>query len=183
MSRDKERNDRWLRRLVLILCAYCVIGLLIEAAVPHLLPETAFTTYVGGAARSGVFVIWLYLVLRIVGIVRGIYGPDSDRYLTLTPLRLIFLQVAAAYLLAAFCFAVLYLFIMRRDTSAFSVDLDLANAIYFSIVTMTTTGYGDISPKSGWAKTAVCVQILFGVFYNVLFFSIFAGLAGRKRVG
>jgi hypothetical protein len=46
---------------------------------------------------------------------------------------------------------------------------------------MTTTGYGDISPRSGWAKFAVSVQILFGFLYNVLFFSIFAGLAGRGR--
>jgi hypothetical protein len=31
------------------------------------------------------------------------------------------------------------------------------------------------------AKFIVCIQILFGFLYNVLFFSIFAGLAGRKR--
>ena len=49
------------------------------------------------------------------------------------------------------------------------------------LVTLTTTGYGDISPRSGWAKFAVSVQILFGFLYNVLFFSIFAGLAGRRR--
>ncbi len=55
--------------------------------------------------------------------------------------------------------------------------------MYFSVVTMTTTGFGDIVPKSGLAKLVVCVQILFGFLYNVLFFSIFAGLAGRKRAG
>ena len=69
----------------------------------------------------------------------------------------------------------------RRDANAFSAELDLGDALYFSIVSMTTTGYGDISPKSGWAKFIVCLQILFGFLYNVLFFSIFAGLAGRKR--
>ena len=56
-------------------------------------------------------------------------------------------------------------------------------AMWWCMVTMTTTGYGDIIPKSGLAKLVVCVQILFGFLYNVLFFSIFAGLAGRKRAG
>jgi hypothetical protein len=46
---------------------------------------------------------------------------------------------------------------------------------------MTTTGYGDISPKSRWARFLVSIQILFGFFYNVLFFSIFAGLAGTQE--
>ena len=46
---------------------------------------------------------------------------------------------------------------------------------------MTTTGYGDIVPQSGWAKFVVSVQIIFGFLYTVLFFSIFAGLAGRRR--
>ena len=93
-----------------------------------------------------------------------------------------FLDVTAAFMLAAFCFAVLYLYIVRiQGPGAFSADLHLGEALYFSIVTMTTTGYGDISPRSGLAKFVVGVQILFGFLYTVLFFSIFAGLAGRGR--
>jgi hypothetical protein len=91
------------------------------------------------------------------------------------------LDVTAAYVLAAFCFSVLYVYLVRQDANAFSSELSLGNALYFSIVTMTTTGYGDISPKSGSARFVVCLQILFGFLYNVLFFSIFAGLAGRRR--
>ena len=78
----------------------------------------------------------------------------------------------------------LYVYIARlQGPAAFSGDLTLGEALYFSIVTMTTTGYGDISPKSGLAKFLVSVQILFGFLYNVLFFSIFASFAGRKRPG
>jgi Ion channel len=73
--------------------------------------------------------------------------------------------------------------VRMQGPDAFSANLNLGDALYFSIVTMTTTGYGDISPKSGWAKFAVSVQILFGFLYNVLFFSIFAGFVGRKRSG
>ena len=172
---------RWFQRIGRVIVAYSVLGLLVEAAVPRLLPENVLTTYVGEAARVGVFAIWFFLIWRIVGTIQGIYGSQSVRYLERTPIWRILLDVIGAYGLAAFCFAVLYIYIVRRDAGAFSVVLSLGNALYFSIVTMTTTGYGDISPISGLAKFAVCVQILFGFLYNVLFFSIFAGLAGRRR--
>lgn len=177
----KSRMGRWLRMIGPFLIGYSILGLLIEAAVPQYLPENGLTISAGESAKAGVFVIWIYLIWRIFGSIRGIYGPDSARYLDRTPVWRILLEVTAAYVLAAFCFSVLYVYLVRRDANAFSAELNLGNALYFSIVSMTTTGYGDISPKSGVAKFVVCVQILFGFLYNVLFFSIFAGLAGRRR--
>lgn len=177
----KSRMGRWLRIIGPILIAYSVLGLLVEAAVPRFLPENGLTISIGEAAKAGVFAIWIYLVWRIVGSIQGIYGSNSAGYLERTPVWSILLDVTAAYILAAFCFAVLYVYLVRQDANAFSTELNLGNALYFSIVSMTTTGYGDISPKSGLAKFIVCIQILFGFLYNVLFFSIFAGLAGRKR--
>jgi hypothetical protein len=179
--RKRRRLAIWLRVIRSIVVGYCIFGLLVEASVPHLLPENAFTAYVGEAARAGVFIIWFYLIWRIASAIRGIYGPKSALYLEFTPAWRIILDVTAAFLLAAFCFAVIYLYIVRLEgPGAFSAELNLGEALYFSIVTMTTTGYGDISPKSGLAKFAVSVQILFGFLYTVLFFSIFAGLAGRR---
>ena len=176
------RFVRGLRIIVPVVVAYCVFGLLVEAAVPRFLPENAFTTYVGEAAKAGIFAIWFYLIWRIGISIQGIYGPRSALYLEFTPVWRIVLDVTAAFLLAAFCFAVVYVYIARVEgPGAFSSDLNLGDALYFSIVTMTTTGYGDIAPKSGWAKFVVSVQIIFGFLYTVLFFSIFAGLAGRRR--
>jgi hypothetical protein len=183
MNVGKDASRSWSRILILTLFAYSVFGLLIEAATPHLLPQTAFTKYVGGAANAGVFAVWFYLAWRIFSALRGIYGPDGARYFERTSIGRIIFQVTAAYILAAFCFAVLYVYIGRQDPGAFSDRLKLGDAFYFSLVTMTTAGYGDILPKSGLARAVVCVQILFGVLYNVLFFSIFAGLAGRRREG
>ncbi len=178
-----SRPIRWFRIIGPVVIGYCIFGLLVQASVPHILPDNALTSYVGEAARAGVFAVWFYLIWRIISTIRGIYGADSVHYLERTPLWRILLDITAAFVLAAFCFSVLYLYIVRQDNGAFSADLKLADAMYFSIVTMTTTGYGDIIPKSGLAKFVVCVQILFGFLYNVLFFSIFAGLAGRKRAG
>lgn len=181
MRHEDRRLARWLRVIGPAIIAYSVVGLLVDAAIPQLIPANALTLSVGEAAKAGVFAIWIYLIWRIFGTIRGIYGPDSAGYLDRTPVWRILLDVLAAYGLAAFCFSVLYVYIARRNAGAFSTELNLGDALYFSIVSMTTTGYGDISPKSGLAKMAVCAQILFGFLYNVLFFSIFAGLAGRRR--
>jgi hypothetical protein len=182
MSKSTHASWRyWSRILVLAIIVYVIAGLLVDLAVPGLLPENAFTDSFADSAKAGAFAIWLYLILRIFKTIKGIYGPESIFYLERTPIWRILLEVMTAYSLAIFCFSVLYVYVVRRDEAAFSEVLKLSDAIYFSVVTMTTTGYGDISPKSGLARTLVCIQILFGVLYNILFFSIFAGLAGRIR--
>ena len=182
MSNSMSNRFRyWSRIIGPLVIVYTVCGLLADLAVPHLLPENALTASISESAKAGAFVIWFYLVWRIVNTIQGIYGRDSDHYLEMTPIWRILLDVLSAYSLAILCFSVLYVYVVRRNSGAFSEVLKLSNAIYFSILTMTTVGYGDISPKSGWARFLVSTQVLFGFFYNVLFFSIFAGLAGRRR--
>jgi hypothetical protein len=169
------------RTVGLLIVAYSVVGLVVDLAVPDIFPRNSFTASVGESAKACAFAIWFYLLWQIFNTIRGIYGPDSVHYLEQTPIWRILLDVAAAYAVAIVCFSVLYVYVVRRDPDAFSEVLRLGNAVYFSVVTMTTTGYGDISPRSGAARFLVSIQILFGFFYNVLFFSIFAGLAGRRR--
>lgn len=175
------RRRYWARILGLAIIVCVVAGLLVDLAVPSLLPYNALTVSVADSAKAGAFAIWLFLIRRIFKAIKGIYGPESTKYLELAPIWRILLEVTTAYCLAIFCFSVLYVYLVRRDEAAFSEVLKLGDAVYFSVVTMTTTGYGDISPKSGLARAVVCIQILFGFFYNILFFSIFAGLAGRRR--
>ena len=171
----------WPRLVGLAIILYVVAGLLVDMAIPGLLPNNALTVSIADSAKAGAFAIWFYLISRIFRALKGIYGPQSINYLERTPIWRILSEVMTAYALAIFCFSVLYVYVVRRDETAFSEVLKLGDAVYFSIVTMTTTGYGDISPKSGLARTLVCIQILFGFLYNILFFSIFAGLAGRTR--
>jgi hypothetical protein len=132
--RKRRQRPRWFRIIQSIVVGYCIFGLLVEASVPHLLPENAFTTYVGEAARAGVFAIWFYLIWRIADAISGIYGPKSALYLEFTPAWRIVLDVTAAFLLAAFCFAVIYLYIVRLQ------------------------GPGAFPPNSIWARRSISVS-------------------------
>ncbi len=55
--------------------------------------------------------------------------------------------------------------------------LNFADALYFSIVTLSTIGYGDITPTSGIARLIVVAEILFGV---VLLLFAFAEIASYE---
>jgi hypothetical protein len=52
--------------------------------------------------------------------------------------------------------------------------------VYFSIVTMATVGFGEITPQTDWARAVVSMEIVLGVAYQVFFFSIVASLV-RER--
>jgi voltage-gated potassium channel len=53
--------------------------------------------------------------------------------------------------------------------------------LYFSFVTMTTLGYGDISPISGSARVLAYMQAVFGQFYvAILVAGLVSGYISRK---
>jgi hypothetical protein len=76
------------------------------------------------------------------------------------------------YLLFGMMFAFLYSALLTLHPEAFSggildnESLDVAQSmIYYSFVTMTTLGYGDITPKIQVAATLAYVQALIGQLY------------------
>jgi voltage-gated potassium channel Kch len=60
-------------------------------------------------------------------------------------------------------FAVLYLNQSAQDPAAFTEHLGRTDALYFTMTTLTTIGYGDIAALTGTARVAVMVQMLFNV--------------------
>ena len=51
---------------------------------------------------------------------------------------------------------------------ASSHSMDRFNALYFSFITLSTVGYGDIIPLSGAARMLAMVEAVFGMFYVTL---------------
>ena len=93
-----------------------------------------------------------------------------------------------AYLLIGFLFSSLYGFVALLDENAFSVSEKIQETwaagdhsdnggilTYFSFVTMTTLGYGDLSPVSSSARTLAWIQALVGQLYLAI---TIAGLVG-----
>ncbi|WP_123713126.1 potassium channel family protein [Sinobacterium caligoides] len=77
----------------------------------------------------------------------------------------------AIFLLVGLIWAVFYLLIMEASPDAFngleqnSWVANFSDAAYFSFVTLTTLGYGDISPATDFARVVVYLEAIFGVFY------------------
>ena len=98
-------------------------------------------------------------------------------------------SVAATYAVTCVSFGLIYLVISDFDPEAFSLParsrtpMSLGTAIYFSVVTITTTGYGDIAPASALARAAACWEIVTGVLYQVFVFSLAASQFSAPRAG
>jgi voltage-gated potassium channel Kch len=50
-------------------------------------------------------------------------------------------------------------------------DTIVPRLVYFSMVTLTTLGYGDITPVHPYARSLVMLESLFGVLYPVILIS------------
>lgn len=82
-------------------------------------------------------------------------------------------SVLIMYVGVSFLFAGLYRWVDKLMESPFSKPLSSTiDAMYFSVVTITTLGYGDITPNSAVSKLLVMVESILGV----LFLAIMVGL-------
>ncbi len=82
----------------------------------------------------------------------------------------------AIYLLIALMFTTVHRHISLNDAEAYSetvnglpVHFTWSNALYYSFSSITTLGFGDIVPKSPWARAATIVEVVCGVFVTVIF--------------
>jgi len=50
----------------------------------------------------------------------------------------------------------------------------IKSSVYFSFVTFTTLGLGDIHPENDWGRTLICCEAVIGAFLIALFVVVFA---------
>jgi hypothetical protein len=87
------------------------------------------------------------------------------------------------YLLIGLTWAFLYYFTALVMPSAFNglspdPDLRFLNLLYFSFVTLTTLGYGDVTPATPFARALAYLQAVTGTMYMAL---LVASLIGSFR--
>lgn len=86
------------------------------------------------------------------------------------------------YLLMGLIWAMMYLFIAQAVPGAFNGIEQMiwyhnfADVAYYSFVTLTTLGYGDISPVAPVAKFLVYMEAVVGVFYMAVLVASLVGI-------
>lgn len=93
------------------------------------------------------------------------------------------------YILLGLVWAIIYLFLIQLDPHAFSGiesaggswQNDFSRVAYYSFVTLTTLGYGDVLPISHLAQFFVSMEAVIGVFYMAIIVSSLVSL-GISRI-
>lgn len=88
----------------------------------------------------------------------------------------------AVYLLAAFLWAALYTLLDHINPGSFLANTargsstDFYDMLYFSFTTLTSTGYGDLTPATRRAESLAILEQVAGVFYVAVLIARLAGL-------
>jgi voltage-gated potassium channel len=140
------------RRRVLVRSGMRVLGialgmLLLYALVP--VPGTS-----GAVALLGMVAGLLFFVVLVGWQLRAIVRAEH-------PVLRAVEVVAFALPMLVVIFAFTFLTISRADPQSFSEPLGRVDAMYFTVSTVATVGFGDITPASAGARIVVTFQMLF----------------------
>ena len=147
------RAPRWVR----VLASVALVAVAILAVI-DILVEVSPQTLAAAFAASGL----LYLLAPIV-VVQDIATRRSVERETV-------LGAIAGYLLVGMFFAFVYRAIGIVQPTPFfgaSGDGDTAQVLFFSFVTLTTTGYGDLVPTSNPGQTLAVLEAVLGQLFLV----------------
>ena len=138
---------------MLVALAMIVTGAILRIRSPSILDLNLFA---GAWLIVGVTLAW--------AVARSIFAPGRVTYHRVVGAVLLYLTVAII-------FAALYTFLGTLDPKAF-VGLLVQDSpklatqlIYFSFTTLTTTGYGDVSPVHPIARSLCNLEAIFGQLY------------------
>ncbi len=94
------------------------------------------------------------------------------------------MAAASEYIMIGILFSFIYALIEAVHPGSFSLPhrkLDRSSFLYFSFVTLTTTGYGDIVPVSLKARTFATLEQITGQLYMALTVARLVGLYAVKK--
>jgi predicted permease len=85
------------------------------------------------------------------------------------------ISAISGYILVGMAFGILFYSLELIKPGNFTNELDYFKAIYFSFATISTLGYGDISPITQEGRSLVIIATLIGQFYMVIIMGIIVG--------
>jgi len=89
-----------------------------------------------------------------------------------------------AYIEFAMVFAFAYMSVARIDGGEFfanGIAGQMSDFTYFSVVTITTLGYGDLTPATDLGRSLAMIETLFGQIFLVVLVAFLVGRLGHKR--
>jgi len=116
----------------------------------------------------------IYAVFLLVAIVLMIYKMFSATEVTGDTI----MGGISVYLLLGLLWAILYNIIYMLDPVAFHLSdhTGRTSLFYFSFITLTTVGFGDIYPINKFAMSLVTLEVVTGQMYLAIFISRLVGL-------
>lgn len=133
--------------------------------------------------RATGIIFLIFLVLQIVLVMRYLLmkGPITADKLH---------GALAGYIMLALLWAFVYALLDSVDRGSFSLGKTSAepsniffSLLYFSFSTLTTVGFGDITPVSDEARSLVMIEQVTGVFFVAVLIARLAGLYPRREAG
>ena len=145
---------------------------LVVIAVAGLVTDSQKASALAIAVMSGILIILLPW-----SIVRGIVEQTEINVRTIA-------GALCIYLLAGLFFAFLYMTIdVVTGNNFFAQDVPYHpfDFIYFSFITMTTVGYGDLTAAGDTGRMLAVLEALIGQIYLVTIVALLVGNMGRQR--
>jgi hypothetical protein len=177
--------------VVLVLCVRIVGVGPRRAVLGWMLAGVAIATnaaYVGwDAPRLGLYTTLAYAVFyayAIASLVAYVLRDDIATYDEL-------FAAVCLYIFIAMFWACLYWIVKYFQPGAFYVNpannidgrVTWWDLLYFSFTTLTSTGYGEITPVTSHARSLVMLQQITGVMYVALLVARLANMLPSRRIG
>ncbi len=146
---DRRTGRRPGRRLVLLAQAASLF------ACYYLVPVSGAATggrWLRGAAAALLLTVVLWHVVRTVA--REVHAEDADVQLD---------RLALAAVTGLVCFSLVDYLLARADAGQFAGLTTKTDALYFTVSTLTTVGFGDVHAVGQLARQIVMVQLAFNV--------------------
>jgi|SRR5829696_696886 len=175
------------------------VSLLLSVRIAHAAPPVAALAL--GIAVLG-FVAGVVLAVtgstdgagaRLMAVLLVVFGPPAVALGVVRHLRATeevreeaVMGVLALYMLVGLLFAFVFGAIDRLGDGSFFADgvpATGSNCVYFSFTTLTTTGYGDLSARSGLGHTLSVFEALLGQIYLVTVVSLIVSNLKRRPRG
>ena len=123
--------------------------------------------------RILLFVLGLYAVFLLLAITILIKKIMTSKVVTSDTIK----GGVSIYFLIGLLWMIFYMIMAEVNPEAFSNISDKVDCFYYSITTLTTLGYGDITPKSSYAKLLSTSEAFVGQVYIAI---LIAQLVGMK---